>query len=151
MEKYTITRSELADVPELKRIEIECGLSPWSIGSYQSEMERPDSVILKAQQLNGRVIGFILGRIPLDVGDAEIYNLGIATTLRREGIASMLVDRFLIICVERKAAAIWLEVRDSNVAALSFYRSHGFIQKGVRSNFYSNPTENAVLMRLSLA
>ncbi|MEP7147687.1 MAG: ribosomal protein S18-alanine N-acetyltransferase [Acidobacteriota bacterium] len=150
MKSFTITKTELSDVPELKRIEIECGLSPWSIDAYESELERQDSLILKAQRMDGSVIGFILGRVPFDGGDAEIYNLGVATTLRREGIGSMLLKQFRNICVERRVADIWLEVRDSNVSAISFYRSHGFSKKGTRSNFYSNPTENAVLMLMSV-
>ncbi len=150
MERYTIVKTVLKDVPDLKRIEIECGLSPWTLDAYESELERPDSVMLNAQLLDGRVIGFILGRAPLGGGDAEIYNLGVATALRRDGIGSMLVDRFRSICIERGVSAIWLEVRDSNSAAISFYRSHGFFKKGVRSNFYSNPRENAVLMLMSV-
>ncbi len=106
--------------------------------------------MLKAQRGDGRIIGFILGRIPFGGGDAEIHNLGVAATVRRQGIGSMLLDQFRTICSERGIAAIWLEVRDSNAAAISFYRSHGFAQKGIRANFYSNPTENAVLMFMSV-
>ena len=41
---------------------------------------------------------------------------------------------------------ITLEVRESNAAAISLYSNFGFIKAGERKNYYSDPTENAVIM-----
>jgi ribosomal-protein-alanine N-acetyltransferase len=63
----------------------------------------------------------------------------------------MLIDQFRVICMERRISTIWLEVRSKNRAAIAFYESHGFHKKGVRPNFYSNPTEDADLMAITLS
>lgn len=47
-----------------------------------------------------------------------------------------------------KAEKWYLEVRESNLGAISFYEKLGFERVGIRKNFYTAPTENAVLMAL---
>jgi len=48
----------------------------------------------------------------------------------------------------RDISDIWLEVRESNVAALHLYRRLLFKQVGIRSNYYPNQAgrENAIIM-----
>ena len=104
--------------------------------------------MLKANATDGTVVGFILGR-SRPYGEAEIYNIGTTPQTRREGIGSMLLEEFRVICARNKASSIWLEVRVSNQTAIDFYQSNGFKRKGIRTNFYSNPTEDAELMCLS--
>jgi len=43
-----------------------------------------------------------------------------------------------------------LEVREANRSAQAFYRFLGFSEEGRRPGYYSNPVEDAVLMRLGL-
>ncbi len=146
MEKITIAEVQLDDIHGLKKIEVECRLSPWTIRAYEAERQRSDSVMLKATGDDGGIRGFVVGRAPLNGDQAEIYNLGVASCFRRQGIASMLLKKFRAICAERHLSTVWLEVRAANRAATEFYLSHGFIQKGVRRGFYNDPPDNAVLM-----
>jgi [ribosomal protein S18]-alanine N-acetyltransferase len=149
MENLTIAKVELADIPELKTIEIECSLSPWTISAYEDEQRRADSVMLKMQSADGGIVGFIVGRVPAH-GEAAIYNIGTKSKYRRQGVGSNLLGQFRNVCVERQMSSIWLEVRVSNRPAIDFYESHGFVSKGLRRNFYSNPMEDAILMALAL-
>jgi [ribosomal protein S18]-alanine N-acetyltransferase len=150
MSEVTITKAQPEDVPDLKAIEVECGLSPWRPESYKSELKRPDSVILTAF-INNKMIGFIAGRVPVDVkGDAEINNIGVLPDFRGRGIGKTLLDRFRGAAIQRGARAIWLEVRASNSSAISLYRSLGFVARGVRRSFYRDPVEDAQLMALSV-
>ena len=144
-----ISRAEFGDIPDIKRIEEECGLSPWSVGAYEMELKLPGSLILKAQAGEGTIAGFVVGRAR-DGGEAEILNIGTALRFQRRGIGSKLIEEFRAICAERRVSVIWLEVRSTNHSAIDFYKSHGFIKKGVRPKFYSNPTEDADLMALAL-
>lgn len=152
MKEFTIGRAIPDEIQDLKLIETECLLSPWSIGAYESHFQRPDSVILTARTADRRIIGFLVGRVPLDglSGEAEIHNIGIRPQLQHQGVGSMLLDEFRIICSERAGSIIWLEVRASNQTAIAFYCSRGFRKTGVRPSFYTNPTEDAELMSLSL-
>ena len=149
MESYSISKARLADVPALKRIEAECELSPWTIAAYRSELEHPHSIMLTARAADGAIVGFIVGRAVSD-GDAEIQNLGTIREVRRRGVGSTLIKAFKGICSERQVSGIWLEVRVTNRSAIDFYRSHGFVKKGIRPNFYTNPIENADLMYAAL-
>ena len=143
--QYTISRAGADDIDSLKRLEVACELSPWTIEDYRAELERHDSVMLIARTPKLGVVGFIVGRIPED-GEAEIYNIGIDPSWRRQKIGGSLLDEFFSICTRRAIAAIWLEVRATNEPAISFYISRGFTERGVRPGFYSNPTEDAVVM-----
>ena len=146
MEKYHVANADIDEIPILKRIEVDCGLSPWTVRAYESEFLRSDSVILKAASDNGEIVGFLVGRIPLNGCEAEIYNLGIEPPFRRHGIATMLLREFQNLCFDRQITTIWLEVRAGNAGAIDFYRTHQFAAKGVRQNFYSDPAEDAVVM-----
>ena len=128
---------------------MECRLSPWTIGGYKAEQGHRDSIMLKAHVEEGPIVGFIVGRAPM-AGAGEILNIGTALKFQRQGIGSMLIEHFCAICNERSVSAIWLEVRVTNQTAIDFYKSHQFIKKGVRPDFYSNPTEDADIMALVL-
>jgi ribosomal-protein-alanine N-acetyltransferase len=146
-----ISRAQSKDIRDLKMIEIECGLSPWTIAGYESELKRGDSVILTARIKSKGLVGFLTGRIPLSSHtEAQINNLGTLPGFRKLGVGSALLREFQSICTGKLASVIWLEVRSSNRVAIAFYRTHGFVSAGVRPNFYTNPAEDAELMSLSL-
>lgn len=149
MRETKITKARLKDIPDLKAIELDCGLSPWTYAAYQTELKRPDSIILVARNDNA-TLGFIAGRVPLaPQTDAEINNIGVLPEFRNRGLGSTLLKNFREVCSERGARVIWLEVRPSNSAAIALYRSHGFIARGIRPDFYREPAEDAELMSLS--
>jgi [ribosomal protein S18]-alanine N-acetyltransferase len=150
MSPTTIAKARPEDIPELKTIEVECGLSAWSPAAYESELKRPDSIILTAS-VDNKMVGFMAGRLPLILnGDAEVNNLGVLPGFRRNAVGSSLLSDFKTAAVQRRAGAIWLEVRPSNRAAIALYRSHGFVERGIRPGFYRDPVEDAKLMVLDL-
>ena len=69
---------------------------------------------------------------------------------RRRGIGSALLDELTEEAARRHAGSIFLEVRESNDAARAMYRKAGFVEKGIRRNYYHAPLENAVVMQLKL-
>ena len=54
------------------------------------------------------------------------------------------------VCEEQKVHKLMLEVRESNLDAISFYKDKGFTEDGLRKSYYSDPTEDAVLMSREL-
>jgi ribosomal-protein-alanine N-acetyltransferase len=146
---YRVSPAQTADVAEIKRIEIECMLSPWTVDSYLRELESEESVVLKAVNRDETILGFLLGRAPRGI-EAGIYNIGTVSAFRRKGVGSLLLAEFRKQAVERSSSEIWLEVRASNRPAINFYLSKGFVSRGVRKNFYTNPVDDALVMSLSL-
>ncbi len=95
------------------------------------------------------IAGFLVVRVV--VGDAEILNLSVAPGKRRAGSASALLREAITEFHRLRVAKIFLEVRESNLAAIAFYAQHGFLKTGRRANYYREPDEVAVLMMRGLS
>jgi ribosomal-protein-alanine N-acetyltransferase len=84
-------------------------------------------------------------------GEVHIMNLAIHPDWRRKGIATRLVEETISISRKNAVQKIHLEVRRSNDPARSLYEKFGFKVIAIRSNYYSQPREDALLMALDLA
>lgn len=114
----------------------------WSLETYLKQVDNPDDYSFLAL-CNSEAAGFI--SVWCVCGEAEINNIGVVDKFRRLGIAKALFDKAYNAA---KAEKWYLEVRSSNSAAISFYEKLGFEKVGLRKNFYTSPTENAILMAL---
>jgi ribosomal-protein-alanine acetyltransferase len=92
----------------------------------------------------GAVCGFLAIRTVTQ--EAEILNLSVDPARRRAGNATALLLAALTECRALRVKKIFLEVRESNFPAISFYEKHGFVRNGRRPAYYQNPSEAAVLM-----
>lgn len=154
-----IKRALERDIENVKNLEKDSGLSVWSEKEYVSELSRSDSLFFVAEEKN-EFCGFIVARLIMfqiitnpnfqDENEIEIYNLAVKRGFRRKGIGSMLLDKIIRTGEENNVGRIRLEVRKSNKNAIIFYENNFFLQDGERKNFYSDPTENAVLMTLTI-
>lgn len=143
-------------IGDLIRIAEETNLSPWSAQSYLDEMKNPDAVMLRLESDDNLTVGFVVGRIILGglieaQTDAEIYNIAVIQPLRKNGHGQTLLDSFLDKCRERSTVDVWLEVRESNASAIRFYERNGFERVQTRNHFYTDPVENALMMRKHLS
>ena len=91
-----------------------------------------------------KLAGFALLRC---FDDAELIRIAVDTKQRRHGIGERLLDNLLQEARTREIHNIFLEVRSSNVPAIRLYEKAGFINAGIRKGYYSNPTEDAIIMR----
>ena len=158
MPTYTsrIRPVESSHVADLIRIGEETHLSPWSAQSYLDELKNPNAIMFRLVSDENETIGFVVGRLvpggEIELRtDAEIYNIAVVSTHQGKGNGLRLLQAFLERSEERGVSFVWLEVRESNTKAIDFYRESGFDEVQTRPNFYSNPRENAILMRLKLA
>lgn len=131
------------DLAKLAEIEKACIPDPWSLRSFESEFARDGSVFLTAEE-NGEICGFITASRVLD--EVSIFNVAVSENFRCRGIAQALMEKLRELSDD--AAFITLEVRESNTAAIRLYEKLGYKEVGRRKNFYSSPTENAILMTL---
>jgi len=83
-------------------------------------------------------------------GEIQIANVATERSFRRTGAASFLIKKLKEYATQNGSEVITLEVRTSNDAAIALYKKHGFEIAGVRKNFYSDPTEDALLMNYYL-
>jgi len=94
------------------------------------------------------ISGIVVARQVLD--EAEILNLAVKESARRQGEGRALVRRVLQQFAEHQVSRVFLEVRESNAGAISFYRGLGFQAVGVRKDYYQEPAESATVMELQL-
>lgn len=94
--------------------------------------------------VNEKIAGFLISRCA--ASELEILNLAIATEFRRAGAASALLAACIANASDRGALRAFLEVRESNHAAIELYRRTGFRINGIRAQYYQHPRENAILM-----
>jgi len=87
-----------------------------------------------------RIIGF----------EAELLKIAVREKWRRQGVARHLLEGLWRQLANHEVERIFLEVRAANVPALSFYQKHGFLGTGIRSRYYQNPPDDAVLMEKTL-
>ena len=126
-------------------IENEGFAHPWSRGSLENALSDPNAVFCVAIE-NGGVIGYIGMLFVLDEG--YICNVAVSQSFRKRGVGSALIQTLVTHCKKNDFAFLTLEVRESNAAARSLYEDFGFVKVGERKNYYTDPTENAVLMTL---
>lgn len=103
-------------------------------------------LVLLAEREDGVLLGFLVAQ-PL-AGDWELENIVVRSAERRKGIGSCLLDGLIDPSGPSASGAVFLEVRESNLAARRFYQKKGFQQAGIRKSYYRDPEEDAVLYRL---
>jgi [ribosomal protein S18]-alanine N-acetyltransferase len=146
-----ITSSNIAD---LIRIAESTNLSRWTAQNYLDELRTESSIMLAIEDQIPRIIGFVVGRVvpgpDTERYDAEIYNIAVVPEGQGRGMGQLLFDGFVARCEQRQVSSIWLEVRQSNHKAIRFYSRNGFEPVQKRPNFYKDPAEDGILMRLLL-
>ena len=95
---------------------------------------------------DGLMLGVVGAKQVLD--EAYISNISVLPEFRRMGIAASLMAALIEHLKQQNAAFVTLEVRDSNMSAISLYEKLGFELKGIRKNFYEEPKEDARIMTL---
>lgn len=82
--------------------------------------------------------------------ELRMMNLAVAPQVRHRGIGRWLLQQALTMGLEQGARRALLEVRVSNCSAIALYEHAGFSRSGVRTKYYTNPVEDAVLMEQEL-
>ncbi len=132
-------------IPEVKAIEIAEKLSQWTPESYREEICSPDSYCVVAI-IDGNVVGFLLARLITASTSIEIYNFAVSRRFHRKHIGSALFRALMNFGKLKRITEISLEVRKSNESARKFYDHLGFDFEYERKSFYSNPTEDALIL-----
>jgi ribosomal-protein-alanine N-acetyltransferase len=142
-----IRRIRAEDTSSLVALQKRCeGAAQWSEAAYQ-DLEATGIKGWATIQA-GTYLGFILVRAVAD--EMEILNLAVDPAARRRRIGCALVGRAIEDARQACVRQIHLEVRESNGAARQFYLSAGFAEYGRRTNYYSQPVEDALRMVLHI-
>lgn len=104
---------------------------PWSAPEFASLLAGAGVFVL------GDTRGFVMGRAI--AGEAEVLTLAVAPEARRQGIARRLMAEFCTRAIGFGAQTAFLEVAESNSAAISLYRTVGYVISGRRRGYFNTP------------
>ena len=100
---------------------------------------KADNSFIYAYLIDEKVCGYLMVLDSIDV--YEILAIATVEEYRNKGIAQELLEKI-------KTKDIFLEVRKSNEKAINFYKKNNFKQISIRKGYYSDPTEDAVIMKM---
>ena len=100
---------------------------------------KEDNSFIYTYLIDEKVCGYLMVLDSIDV--YEILAIATIEEYRNNGIAQELLDKI-------KTKDIFLEVRESNQVAINFYKKNNFKQISIRKGYYSDPTEDAIIMKM---
>ena len=139
---YSLRQASIKDLDAIYELQSDYNHLILSKNSLKDEIESDLSYYLIAEAKD-KVIGSIGINILVDHADITMVitkkdstNLGIGTALLNNVIAK---------CKQLKLENIFLEVRNSNTAAIHLYEKVGFANISTRKNYYSDTHEDALI------
>lgn len=139
----TIRNAKQNEFHALEEISVSSMSEPWKEADFISAEKNEYALILTAVEKDSPA-GYAVGYFAAD--EAELPSIAVSPQMRRRGIGDALLNELFIQVRQRGAAKLFLEVRESNEAAIALYEKNGFITAGTRRHFYSNPEEDALVM-----
>lgn len=150
-----ITRMTEHDLLEVVEIEETSGLSRWGWAAYYAELQGVNRDLMLIARLasapvieHQRIAGYIVARE--SAGELHINNVAVRDQFRRRGIGNALLGRIIETAKNLNVKVAFLEVRSGNHAAQALYKRNGFKPIARRTDYYTDPREDAVVMSLQL-
>ena len=143
IEIVRMSREHLGEVAQIEQL---CFSDPWSVESLELMLGEQATGLVAIE--DGKLLGYVGMICVLDEG--QIVNVATHPDARRRGVGRALMSAIEQLAKDRGIVFLSLEVRESNSAARSLYSSLGWVECGIRKNFYSKPTENACVMTKSI-
>jgi len=148
---WPIQRARLENLDGLVALEEACFSMPWSRKSFEAELEgnQFSRVLMIPHPEDGlkvQAIGYICVWIIFE--EIRFLNVAVHPEFRRQGLARQLIGETLRLAREDGCCRGMLEVRETNTAARNLYEAFQFRAYATRKSYYTNPTEDAILMTL---
>ncbi len=145
--KVKIREFEEKDLNDVYEIELESFPNPYGKNLLLYYHKESPDTFLVAEFLK-RVVGYVIAVVEYgDVG--HILSIAVKKEFRRRGIGSLLLEEILKRLKRKNCKSVYLEVRVSNIPAISLYKKYGFICKGIIRKYYLDG-EDAFLFKKDL-
>ena len=136
-----LTNNDIDYIEQIFNLEKEIFKNSAFSKSYLNTLIKGDNSFIYIYLIDSKVCGYLMVLDSIDV--YEILAIATIEEYRNKGIAQGLLDKIRI-------KNIFLEVRESNKVAINFYKKNNFKEISIRKNYYSEPTENAIIMKLEV-
>ncbi|WP_209020120.1 ribosomal protein S18-alanine N-acetyltransferase [Jeotgalibacillus proteolyticus] len=138
----------LKDIDLVMQVERESFSVPWSREAFENELMINQFAKYILMEKENEVIGYC--GLWLIMDEAHITNIAIVPKLRGQKLGELLMQEVISMARNAGAKTITLEVRISNLVARSLYQKLGFLEGGIRKNYYSDNQEDALVMWVEL-
>lgn len=146
---FRIRRLTFADLQAVLAIERDAYDYPWSEGVFRDCL-RVGYRSFGAVAIGGHLMGYCF--LSIAAGEAHVLNICVNPRNRRSNIAHSLLERMFNQALAEEVETLMLEVRCSNVGAITLYENMGFERVGMRKRYYPahNGREDALLLSVSM-
>ena len=138
-----VREMQVEDLEQVMEIEQDLFSVPWTKEGFFTFLTRDNAMFLVVEE-KGEILGYCGLLIVLDEGD--ITNVAVKRNRQNEGIGKFLMESLIRLATDLGVTTIHLEVRAGNEKAIRLYERVGFTRDGIRKKYYTDPTEDAVLM-----
>lgn len=137
-----VVKTEREHIKAIAQLEKLCFSEPWSEETILEYISAGNKFFTAV--CGGKVLGYIGISCVLDEG--YIANVAVFPEARKKGVGKALIQRVFGLASDEGLSFVSLEVRESNIPAISLYKKMGFKTEGRRKNFYRNPDEDALIL-----
>ena len=134
----------MTDVDGVMAVEHDSFLTPWSRSAFEEELAQNRLARYIVAVENGEIVGY--AGTWLVINEAHVTNVAVSGQRRREGIGRLLMQKLMELARDNDMESMTLEVRVSNAAARHLYEQMGFVEAGIRKNYYSETKEDALIL-----
>ncbi len=142
-----LRQMRIKDITIVLSIEKQLFSSPWQKDMFLQEIKTGHAFVA-IEKTKNTIAGYICGMMLYD--EFNITNLAVCKAFQRQGLAETMVKFIIGQLIRHRCYKFFLEVRESNLPALAFYRKLGFSIIGKRNKYYNHPSEDALMMQLDL-
>jgi ribosomal-protein-alanine N-acetyltransferase len=143
----SIRVAQAGDLDAVAAIERAVFNDPWSRRSFADLVDKKNVLFLVATT-GAALAGYAVVLVAGD--ESELANLAVAKTAQRKGIGKRLLTEAIAVAQQRGCRQMYLEVRESNRAAIALYEDEHFEAIGRRARYYARPVEDAIVMKKRL-
>ena len=146
--KFVFREISLGDLDGIVQIERAVNPFPWGEEALRDTIASSGHHLMSLR--GGRAVGFLLSSFVLD--EAQLLLIGVSPDWQGVGVGGQLLKELINRSQDQGQKLIYLEVRSGNERAIRLYRSLGFIDIGVRRDYYPGLVgrEDAIVMSLQL-
>ena len=123
----------LADIESISDWLDKTANNPWSVKAITEVFEKPHYRVLVSHS-ESVVSGLCLFTLVAD--ECNLLYIAVGDQYRQQGIGKQLLNTLITQSRQHNISRVFLEVRESNQAAIALYIAAGFVNNGMRKNYY---------------
>jgi [ribosomal protein S18]-alanine N-acetyltransferase len=143
-ERMSIVKMSTNDIPDVSRIERVSFSTVWPLDAFYNELSTNKLAHYFVGRIDNRIVAY--GGIWVIMEDSHITTLAVDPEFRGKRLGEIMLLHLVDEAIERGAAWMTLEVRESNGGAQKLYRKYGFTTVTMRKGYYSDDNESAMVM-----